>query len=206
MKLYFVRHGESEANLLREISNRGTRHGLTAKGREQATALAQALSREAIQHIYTSPLLRAVQTAEILAGRFNVPFQTADALREFDCGFVEGRSDTAAWEIHSRIHESWLRNGERDARIDGGESFNDIRQRFIPFVEGMAQAFAGSESIIVLVGHGGTYRCMLPLILRNIDDAFIVKHGISYTCAIVAEPMQQGLVCTRWGAVQPPAP
>src|SRR6185369_16537605 len=107
MKLYFVRHGESEANLLREISNRGTRHGLTAKGREQATALVQALSREAIQHIYTSPLLRAVQTAEILAGRFNVPFQTADALREFDCGFVEGRSDTAAWEIHSRIHESW---------------------------------------------------------------------------------------------------
>ena len=41
MKLYFVRHGESEANLLHELSNRGLRHGLTDLGREQAGLLAE---------------------------------------------------------------------------------------------------------------------------------------------------------------------
>src|SRR6476646_8171101 len=63
MKLYFVRHGESEANLLREISNRGTRHGLTAKGRAQATALAQSLSRGDPAHLHQPAAARGADGA-----------------------------------------------------------------------------------------------------------------------------------------------
>jgi broad specificity phosphatase PhoE len=74
MKITFVRHGESVANLLNKFSNRGLRHGLTERGRTQATALARQLGNLPVSRILSSPLLRAVQTAEILARDLNVPY------------------------------------------------------------------------------------------------------------------------------------
>ncbi len=94
MQFYFLRHGESEANVLQVVSNRGMQHPLTGKGREQARALAGSLLPAGIQAIFTSPLLRAVQTAEILAERLGVAFQVTDALAEYDCGALEGTSLT----------------------------------------------------------------------------------------------------------------
>ncbi len=50
MRIYLIRHGESQANLLHEISNRGLRHGLTPKGREQAETkkLLQRIARQSL--------------------------------------------------------------------------------------------------------------------------------------------------------------
>ena len=93
MKLYFVRHGESEANILHEISNRGWKHGLTEKGREQSRQLAQNLSASGISKIFTSPLRRAVETAQILALELGAPLEVTQALAEYDCGILEGKSD-----------------------------------------------------------------------------------------------------------------
>jgi bisphosphoglycerate-dependent phosphoglycerate mutase len=59
MRLYLVRHGESEANVLGVFSNRGFKHPLTAHGREQAVGLAGLLAGKGISRIYTSPLQRA---------------------------------------------------------------------------------------------------------------------------------------------------
>jgi len=67
MRLYFVRHGESEANILRVISNRGYRYGLTVRGQQQAVTLAQHLQHVPISSIFSSPLRRAVETADILS-------------------------------------------------------------------------------------------------------------------------------------------
>ena len=67
MRLYFVRHGESEANILRIISNRGYRYGLTTRGQQQAVTLAQHLQHVPISGIFSSPLRRAVETADILS-------------------------------------------------------------------------------------------------------------------------------------------
>src|SRR6266851_1245061 len=61
MKVYFVRHGESEANLLHEFSNRGFKHGLTQQGQQQATTLAQSLKNASVTKVFSSPLMRAVQ-------------------------------------------------------------------------------------------------------------------------------------------------
>ena len=61
--------GESEANLLHEFSNRGLRHGLTDLGREQAGLLAEALAGVSAVRLFSSPLLRAVQTAELVGAR-----------------------------------------------------------------------------------------------------------------------------------------
>src|SRR5919201_4975460 len=123
--LYFVRHGESEANLLHEISNRGLKHGLTERGRAQARALADTLRDRNIQRLYASPLLRAQQTAEILARELGLQAETTDALREYDCGVAEGRADADAWALYQAAEDQW-RLGRWESRIDGGESVLDM--------------------------------------------------------------------------------
>ena len=86
MKLYFVRHGESEANLLHEFSNSGHRHPLTARGIEQARTVARSLSGLQVARIYSSPILRAVQTAQILAEQSSASVTVTEALREWSVG------------------------------------------------------------------------------------------------------------------------
>ena len=61
-RIYFVRHGESEANVRHVIANRGRSYGLTAVGRAQARALAARLPMGRVQVVYHSPLARAAET------------------------------------------------------------------------------------------------------------------------------------------------
>ena len=61
------------------------------------------------------------------------------ALREFDCGLAEGRSDEEAWQLHASVMTDWLDRGRYGARIPGGESFDDLRRRFVPFISELTQ-------------------------------------------------------------------
>ena len=194
MKIYFVRHGESEANLLHEFSNHGDKHPLTEKGRTQTKTLARNLERLPFQKIYTSPLKRARETAEILAGVLDVPFEITDALREGDCGILEGRSDAAAWAIYDQINNAWG-DGDLDVRAKGGESFNDMAARLTPFIEKLVAENAGD---IILVGHGSLYRFVLPELMINIDAIWAEPFPIENTAYILAETGAEGLVCVEW--------
>jgi broad specificity phosphatase PhoE len=198
MRIYFTRHGESEANLLREHSNRGFRHPLTAKGREQAAALAQKFADIPVSRLFTSPIMRAAQTAEILSGTLGIPYEITDALREYDCGILEGRADEAAWQLHFAVFDAWVQHKDWERRIEGGESFIEIRDRFIPFIEGLIAEYGESAANIVLVGHGGLYRCMLPLVLVNADFDFVLNQPMGNTACIVAEAKPEGLIWTAW--------
>ena len=197
MRLMFVRHGESQANVLEVFSNRGWKHGLTALGRVQAQRLAETLAGASVTTIWSSPLLRAVETAEILAARLGVGFATTDALREFDCGVLEGRSDAASWDRYRQLNEAWFIHRRWRERIEEGESFLDIRARFVPFVQGLLASPAENDTA-VLVGHGGTYVAMLPEILVNIEGDLVRRLAFENTGTVVAEVRPQGLVCLSW--------
>lgn len=197
MHIYFVRHGESEANVLRVISNRGRHHPLTERGWAQARTLADQLRGVGIIKVFTSPLLRATQTAETLARACRVTYDMTYALREFDCGVAEGRSDAAAWALHDAIDAAW-RAGEWTRRIEQGESYEDMRDRFVPFVEWVVKTYGQRDGAVALVGHGGLYRNMLPLVLTNIDAVFTAQHGLANTSYALAEVTDAGLRCVEW--------
>jgi broad specificity phosphatase PhoE len=205
MKLFFVRHGESEANVLRVFSNRGWQHGLTETGRAQAYTLAERLAGEEIDNLYTSPLRRAVETAGILSQRLGIDYVITAALREYDCGVIEGRGDEAAARVYSEVLDDWTLRHQFNSRIEGGESFNDMRARFVPFVQNLISAPAGVSRNLALVGHGGIFRCMLPLVLENVDHAFAMASRLGNASAIVAQVEAGRLVCLDW-TDQPLAP
>jgi broad specificity phosphatase PhoE len=198
MKIIFVRHGESEANLLNEFSNCGLKHGLTKRGKAQAVALAQQLGALSVARIFSSPLLRAVQTAEILSAALSVSYETVDALREYHCGILEGKSDAASWAQYRRVLEDWIIHHRWESRIEGGESFIEIRDRFVPFVEQLVSAYEDSGETLALVGHGGLYRCMLPLVLENVDFDFAMQHPLGNTGYAEAEMRGEKLFCVKW--------
>ena len=213
MRLYFTRHGESEANVLREISNRGLKHPLTEKGRQQAQALAAELLPAGITAIYTSPLLRAVQTAEILSEALGVGFEITDALREYDCGILEGTSGPETWAAFLALREAWWPGRQWERRIEGGESFLDMRARFVPFIDELLAVDDRSNKALVLIGHGGLYLSMLPLVLVNVDFEFAAHQPFPNTGTVLAESDSpesdspesgsqgsgpQRLVCREW--------
>lgn len=186
MRLIFTRHGESEANRRHEISNRGLRHGLTRRGREQAATLAERLRPRSITRIFSSPLLRAIETSVILAHRLACDYEIVDALREYDCGIVEGRCDDEAWRMWQELYDAWIVERRWEQRIEGGESFYDLRARFVPFVEGLAREFGDTDARFVCVSHGGLYAMMLPLMLPHDDPAQLVR-GFSYADVLEVE-------------------
>jgi broad specificity phosphatase PhoE len=198
MRIYFARHGESQANLLHEISNRGLRHGLTRKGREQAAALADRLRDQRITHIYSSPLLRAIETTVIAANRLGIDYEVVDALREYDCGTAEGRSDAGAWQLWQELFDAWLVDKHWEQRIEGGESFYELRERFLPFIEGLVSRYGNTEAGILCVSHGGVYCAMLPQVLVNMDNRRIVDHGFDPASCLVSEWRPAGLTCVEW--------
>lgn len=199
MKLYFVRHGESEANTLRVISNRENPFGLTALGKEQAVILADRLKDVPVTAIFSSPILRARETAEILSEAIHLPYQIKESLREYDCGILEEKSDEESWKLHSEIAEDWTLNHNHLRKPEGGENFLDIKKRFVPFIQSFTNNGSHKESHILLVSHGGLLQLMLPEILTNIDHIFVKSNGIHHTQCIVAEQRPAGLICLQWG-------
>jgi probable phosphoglycerate mutase len=198
VRLLFIRHGESEANVLHVISNRGRVHGLTALGRAQAQALAERLRGERLTALYHSPLLRAEETAACLAAACGLPAQPHDALREYDCGVLEGCSDPASWLRFETVWVRWLTHGELDHRPEGGESFNDIRARFVPFMGALVDQHGATDATVALVGHGGTYRLMLPLMLANVSPAFAAATPVPNTGVIRAQYRDGQWLCVDW--------
>lgn len=197
MQLIFAHHGESTANVRREISNRGFVHGLTDLGRQQAHELAGRVQSQ-VRRIYTSPLRRAVETAQILAETRGAGYEAVDALREYDCGVLEGRDDEEAWREHVEVRRQWYEEHHLDYRAEGGESFLDIQARFVPFVDSLLERYRDMPETIVCVGHTGTYCAALPLVLTNVDHTFARHHVVAGTYAIVAEPRADGLFCLSW--------
>ncbi len=202
LTLYFVRHGESEANLLKEFSNRPGKHPLTEKGRRQAAALAGKLRGASIEMVYASPVLRALQTAEVLSHELGIPYRVEDDLREFDVGILEGKSDQASWDIYWEVVNAWFQRREWDRRIEGGESFLDIERRFLPFIRRLVQDHGASSGSIALVGHGGTYRCVLPLLFQNVTFDFVQQHGLDECDIVVGRSGPDGMLCLSWGETQ----
>jgi len=199
MNLYFIRHGESEANIQHVISNYASPFGLTERGRQQVQVLAERLKDLPITTMYSSPVLRAMDTADILYQSLDLPYRVTEALREYHCGVLEGKSDDESWRLHRQFYEDWTLHHNYMSKPEGGESFIDIQNRFVPFIESLKR---NDDEDILLIGHGGLFHLMLPLILTNIDHDFVNSHGIRHTESIIARLDPDGWICCQWGSAK----
>jgi len=123
MRIYFARHGESYANTFREMSARGLKQPLTPLGRQQAHALAERLHPRGISRIYSSPILRAIETSVLIANDLGIDYEVCDALREYDVGVLEGQTGSEAWQRWQVLFDAWTVDHNYAASLEGCETF-----------------------------------------------------------------------------------
>ncbi len=186
MRILFTRHGESEANIQQIISNRDLPHHLTAAGISQSEALAEILMMKwDVKKVFASPILRAKETGDIIAEKLGVPLVISAALREFDCGMMEGRNDDDAWMAHHAVIHAWDEKRDYSFRImPDGESFENVKARFLPFVAKVVKEDGEKSGDVLLVSHGSMLHQMLPMVLVNVDRDFTKQHPLG-NCVLV---------------------
>jgi broad specificity phosphatase PhoE len=182
--LTLVRHGETSANL------DGVWHGsidtpLTERGRRQAERLASCLAEQHADAtaLYSSPLVRARDTANAIAARLGLPLRIDADLSEYDLGSWEGLSYA---ELAGR-HRLWDRIKEDpDFAPHGGESPRRVAERYTGSLRRIAARHPRER--VIVVGHGGALSMGLAALL---DGDYTQWKRVMHNCAIselVIEP------------------
>jgi broad specificity phosphatase PhoE len=199
-KIWFVRHAESEANVRHIYANKGCSFPLTANGLQKAQTLARLLSSVPIRAIYTSPLLRATQTAEQISKIKKIEMQVAPELSEYSMGIYEGTSTlpgTLGAISDAESKRRWFEHNDFDARSPGGESLTDMRRRFPPFVKKAIENCRDKPGILLMITHGGILTAMLPFVFENLDSNFVQARSIEHLSLIKGELKHERLVCVE---------
>ena len=154
-RFYLVRHGENLANLTKEFSNRRVDYALTPKGVLQAQQTADYFKDKGIDAVYSSPLKRAQQTAQIIATAVGVTAVVLENLREVDVGDLEGQPPTAElWALHNAVVRDWM-TGHPEKSFPNGENHTTLCRRMRAAFAEMTAGRDGKD--IVVVGHGGIF-------------------------------------------------
>jgi len=164
--LFLIRHAESEANASRTFAARVIDPPLSPKGVADAERIAERLASEGIRRIYSSPLRRALQTAQALASRSHLDFEVLLDLREVDVGVLDGKSSKSKenWEIYERVLERWS-VGDLEAAFEGGESLGEVCERAQRVLEILC---SGSDSgCIAVVTHAVFLMIFVPFLLND---------------------------------------
>jgi len=194
--LYFVRHGESEANAAHRFSGRSD-SPLTVRGHEQALAVAEALRDIRVDRIIATPLSRSLDTALVIARERRMPVYVERELIEIDVG-----ERTGATFDEVRGLPDWKDDGF--VAWPGGETLEQVLERALRAVRRIARETP--EGTVLVIGHGGVTRILvshflgiLPRLDRspatNTNVTVIVTDGDTgrverlFESAHVAEPL-----------------
>ena len=128
MRLILVRHGETDSNKARLALGQADIE-LNEHGRWQAQRLAASLKHEPIAAIYSSPLKRALATAEPIASSHGLEVQVDDGLIEMDIGEMEGLTFQQVAERHPHFLQAWLGDQVAYEAMPGGERLLDVQER-----------------------------------------------------------------------------
>ena len=205
-----LRHGQTPMSVQKRYAGR-TDAPLTEVGVQQAAAAAKRLASAGLGVIVTSPLLRTVQTAQVVAAVTGAAVVTDDGFRETDFGAWEGLTFAEVRERWPAEISAWMADPE--VAPPGGESFTDVSARVTEALDRVLAARAGQTVLIVshvtpikmlvaaalLAPPAALYRMHLDVAaLSEIDwyaDGPAVLRGLP--ADLVARFEQQGWVLTR---------
>lgn len=187
-RLYIVRHGESQWNVLKKIQG-SSNIDLSDDGIKQAYMLAKRLKNEKIDEIYSSDLNRAFNTAEIIANGRNLAVKKSKYLREMDFGDWEGHTSVELEKLYGDNYRSWKINPQATI-IDNGETLNEVQKRALNFVNKIIIDNNGDN--ILLVSHGTTIKSII-LGLLNINLSFYPRLKQDNTAINIIDIKDNGL-------------
>lgn len=148
--MYLVRHGQSKANLDGLF---GLDEPLTDLGKEQAEELAESLGGIHFDAVLSSALLRAKQTAEVIAIQRKLDVETRELLRERNWGSIEGKlKDEVRRDLKHLFEKAKTMPNEERIKyrvVEDMENEEEMMERYIMTLREIAVAYAGKTVLIV---------------------------------------------------------
>lgn len=160
LEIYLTRHGETEWNRIRRMQGQGN-SPLTDLGRKQAVWLAERLENKVFTYIYTSPLGRAKETAEIINKTLNATLIEDDRLKEIYLGDWEGMLIEEVESINGEENDKFWHNPVA-FKMENKEDFQQVRDRGADFFESLIKQHG--EGKILVVAHAIILKGMLNYI------------------------------------------
>lgn len=155
--IYLIRHGQTVLNAEGRVLGQ-LDIGLTDEGVEEVKRLALHLKEQGVQpqRIYTSPLLRAIRTAELLQNNLGGVIEEDNALREINYGEHEGIDRQGLREIEYGYSRLKMQEGN-------GETVEDVEQRILPFLKSVLQT---DEDSILIVTHAFSASILTQIMMQ----------------------------------------
>ncbi|MBR5598077.1 MAG: histidine phosphatase family protein [Lachnospiraceae bacterium] len=171
MKIYFIRHGETIWNKEKKIQGQSD-IPLNEYGKELAHITADAIKDIPFDIVYSSPLIRALETAEILVKKRDLDILVDSRLTEMCFGEGEGESLP---EIHSHPEMklyNFIHNPGEYIPPTGGESFEELYERCKSFIEDIILPAENKYQSMLIVGHGALIRGFIHSINKRPSKDF----------------------------------
>lgn len=171
MKIFIVRHGETDSNKAKKLMGKSVDEPLNPEGLKQAYELVENIHENDYDIIFTSPLKRAQQTAKIIADKIKVPIIEKSEIVERDFGSMVGKSwDEMINEVKSENVNFKEKDFEQkyDYRPYGGECVEDVKERVLKFIDELKTNY--SDKKVLIVAHGGIMKLLHLLFLEKTMD------------------------------------
>jgi len=165
-KLILARHGETVWNVEKVYRGR-TDVNLDEVGIKQAELLGKYLSNQELEAIYSSPLRRALDTANIVARYQKIGVHVAEGLIDFNYGEWQTLPEQEAKRLYPTLHNEWHNNPHK-VIMPGGESLEDVRRRAIEVVNDVLSKYQGG---VVLVSHRVVNKVLICSLL-GLDNSY----------------------------------
>lgn len=163
--VYLIRHGSTANNRARPPRLQGRRSdvALSDDGVEEAERAGEFLARVPIDAVFSSPLLRARQTAQAIAQHHGLGVRVIEPLVEVDVGDWEGMSWPQIEQTHPQQYAAFMSNAVENPYL-GGETVADVLERVAPAMNELAAANLGKR--IAVVAHNIVNRAFLASIME----------------------------------------
>jgi broad specificity phosphatase PhoE len=184
-EIILARHGETEWNV-GEIFRGRIDIELNETGLRQAELLAEYLSGVKVDAVYSSPLRRALKTAEIIASYHRLEVEIAPGLIDFDYGKWQGLAHQEVKDKYKELYAEWIKNPHL-VKMPTGESLSEVRERAMGVVDNIVARYEGT---VVLVSHRVVNKILICALL-GLDDSHFwnIKQD---TCGITTFTYKNG--------------
>ncbi|GAJ07152.1 unnamed protein product, partial [marine sediment metagenome] len=183
--IILARHGETEWNV-KEIFRGRIDIELNETGIKQAELLAEYLIDLKIDAIYSSPLKRALKTAEIIASHHKLDVKITPGLIDFNFGKWQGSTHQEVKDKYKELYAEWISSPEW-VKMPAGESLNEVRERARGVVDDVIAKYEGT---LVLVSHRVVNKVLICALL-GLDNSHFWNMRLD-TCGITSFIYENG--------------
>lgn len=163
---YVFRHGETELNKQKRWQGSGMDYDLNENGVKQAQGLIEKLKDKGLEKIFSSPLIRAKHTADVVADALGIEVEVRDDLRECFYGEAEGQLIADLQKNVPEIVNNWNNPNYFNIRFEGGESKKDALDRVLAELVKITSEDFNVAGVAI---HGGTMGAMLNYLHYDFD-------------------------------------